>query len=288
MADAPLDPKRHAFRPDLADVRLRGRIEAARYVAGAPAQCRAEIAAVMAAPDAGSEQSSQLLWGETFTVFERGADWLWGQCAHDGYVGYVAPADLDDEISAPTHRVAVPRSFLFATPSVKSDVRAALPMMARIAVGGERDGYRTIGGGGWIHGAHIARFEDFEDDPVAVASRFLGVPYLWGGRTMLGIDCSGLVQIALQAIGIFAPRDSYMQETEIGDAVDIPADPAQLRRGDLVFFPGHVGFVDGAGGYLHASSHAGAVSLHPLADVVARAQRVHGHAISAVRRLPPI
>ncbi len=286
MEDVALDPRRHAYRPEVADCRLRSRVQAERYATGAPARCRVHSTSIRAAPDQVAEQTSQLLWGETITVYDRADGWCWGQCDHDGYVGYALAADLSDDIEAPTHRISALAAYLLDEPSPKGRPLAMLPMNARVPVGGEYRGYRAVGSNGWILATHLMRFDDFEPDPVATAMRFVGVPYLWGGRTSLAVDCSSLVQLALQASGIFAPRDTYMQAAELGDEIEMPIDPLQIRRGDLVFFPEHVGFADGNGGLLHASGFEGMVSIHRLEEVIEREHHLRGNAISAVRRLP--
>jgi len=284
MTKRRLDPNRNAYRPDLADRRLEGQVQADRFADGVAACCRSGVAPIKARPNDASEQVNQLLYGETVEVFERRHGWAWARCDHDGYVGYVREEALDEALDPPTHRVLALRSFLFPEPGLKKPPLDALPLTAAIRVDGEDNGYLHLEGGGWLFAKHATTAERIADDPVATATRFIGVPYLWGGRSALGIDCSGLIQLCLAASAIAAPRDTYMQADELGDDIAIPKDPMKLRRGDLIFFPGHVGFYDGAGNLVHANGHDGMVSSHPLETVLERERRLRGNAITRVRR----
>lgn len=288
MNDAPpLDPNRHAYRPDLADRRLEGRVDSARFVSGEPAWCRVGVAALRGRPGTDSEQASQLLWGEEVAVFERRDGWAWVQGVRDGYVGYVAEEALGGQAAPAAHRVVALRSFLYPAPGMKRPPLDALPFMSRVRIVDEAKGYLRVEPDGWLYARHVAPADALEPDFVATACRFVGVPYLWGGLSALGIDCSGLVQIALAAAGIAAPRDTYMQAAELGAEVADHGDTSNLRRGDLVFFPGHVGLLDGSGGFVHANGHDGMVSVHRLDDVLARERTLRGNGISVVRRPPP-
>jgi cell wall-associated NlpC family hydrolase len=281
-----LDPRLHAFRPDLADIRLKGRVEAARFVEGTPRRVVAAAAPIrhVPRPDAGLE--SEALHGETFMVFEDGAEgWSWGQLETDSYVGYVPTDALSAAAPQPTHRVTALRTFLYPGPDLKLPARACLSLGCRLALAGavETRGttYRLLEGGeGAVAAAHVAPLEaPPEGDFVAVAERFLGTPYLWGGRTSIGLDCSGLVQLALMAAGHGAPRDTALQEVMIGHAVAVGI-AAGLHRGDLVFWPGHVGIMIDGEYMIHASGRQMAVVVEPLADAVGRIGAVTG-----VRRL---
>lgn len=282
----PLDPRFHAYRHDLAAEALRGRVAAARFVAGTARRVRVGAAPLRRAPGDDAALDTELLFGEEFTVYDQADGWAWGQSRHDGYVGYVPAAALAADLVAPTHRVRALRTFVQPVPELKRPPVAWLSMNALVAVAEERARYCRLATGGWVPSAHLAPTGAAEPDPVAVARRFLGTPYLWGGRTSLGLDCSGLVQLAVEAAGIPCPRDSDVQATTLGRPLD-PGDPDRFRRGDLVFLPDHAGFIEDGGLLLHANAHDMAVSLQPLDEVLTREKRRRGHDLTAARRLPP-
>jgi hypothetical protein len=281
---AALDPRLHAYRSDVADIRLTGAVEAERFVEGERRQIVAAAAPIkrQPRPDAGLE--SEALRGETFIVFEDGAEgWSWGQLETDSYVGYVPTDALSASAPMPSHRVTALRTFLYPGPDLKLPARACLSLGARLALAAAAETRGTIyrllaGGEGAVVEAHVAPLDTpRENDFVAVAERFLGTPYLWGGRTSIGLDCSGLVQLSLMAGGHSAPRDTDLQETTLGRAVEAGA---ALHRGDLVFWPGHVAIMLDGEYMIHASGRHMAVVIEPLADAVARIG-----AVRSVRRL---
>ncbi len=281
-----LDPRLHAWRPDLADIRLKGRVEAARFVEGMPRRVVAAAAPIKRVPRSDAGLESEALRGETVMVFEDlGEGWSWGQLETDSYVGYVPSDALSAEAPEPTHRVAALRTFLYPGPDLKLPARACLSLGARLALAGTTETrgttYRLLAGGeGAVVAAHVAPLEaPPEGDFVAVAERFLATPYLWGGRTSIGLDCSGLVQLSLMAAGHAAPRDTDLQAAMIGRPLE-GGTAAGLRRGDLVFWAGHVGILIDGETMIHASGRQMAVVIEPLADAVARIGAVIG-----VRRL---
>ncbi len=276
----PLDPRRHPHRPDLAAAHLQGRVEAERFVEGVAHRVRSGVAGLRGAPDAAARHTSQLLFGEIFTVYDTHNGWSWGQCATDGYVGWVRGQSLVRDLPTPTHVVTAVRSFLFPEPDMKTPPRDALPLGAAVTVLSEVNGYAELAGGGWLFSKHLSPPDLYEPDPAATAGRLLGVPYLWGGRTPLGIDCSGLVQVALLRAGIPCPRDSDMQRQEVGALISEDGTGVAYQHGDIVFFPGHVGLMLDADRLLHATAYTMTVTIEPLADVAARAK-----GITAVRRL---
>lgn len=276
-----LDPRVNAYRPDIADVALAGTLFAPHYAAPMPSMAGAAPAMMRKAPSHDAEAVSQLLPGEEFAILDLAGGWAWGFSVHDHYVGYV-DARLLAPVVAATHRVTVREALLFATPSIKAPVRATLPFGARLT-GEMRDGFLATDDG-FVHGRHVAAIETAATDPVTVAEGLIGAPYLWGGRGADGIDCSGLVQAALAACGIDAPRDTDMQREALGTALP---EEARLRRGDIVNFPGHVGLMVDEDRLIHANAHWMSVVIEPLTDVVARLKPNHDRPILSRRRLNP-
>ena len=286
-----LDPRLNAYRPDLAAESLKGRVEAARFVAGRPAQVVRGVAALRRRPGAGEPLDSQLLSGEAVTVYDQADGWSWVQNASDGYVGYVDSAALAAEVRATTHSVAVPGSFLYPEPDLKAPPRDRLTMTGRVAVVDQRGGFSKAalgapGQDGWVYTRHLAAEGEVAPDYVETALRFLGVPYLWGGKAGDGLDCSGLVQVALARAGIACPRDSDMQAESLGRAVPWEPGRRALERGDLIYFPGHAAIALDAERVVNANAHAMLVSVEPLEDVEDRVKaETGGTGITAVRRL---
>lgn len=260
-----------------------------RLVPGTERQAHVGTSALRKAPGPTAEQVSQLLYGERFTVYEERDGWAWGQCGTDGYVGYLEGAALGGAVTEPTHRVSALRSFLYPAPDLRAPPLDIVSLMAPVTVIGERDGWGELAGGrGWLSLKHLRGADSRESDHVGVALRLLGTPYLWGGRTSVGIDCSGLVQIALAATGFAAPRDSDMQRGELGASIGpVAADGrnAKVQAGDIVFFPGHVAFMVNELQVVHATAYTMTVCIEPLADVVARTDPTRGGGLLAVRRL---
>ena len=276
-----LDPRRNAFREDLADARLSGRVTSSNFVDGWPGQVRVAIAPVFGAPDASEALTTQHIFGERVRVFEEREGWAWLQGVADGYVGYAPAAAIGRELSTPTHRVAALAAPALARPELKSPPLVDLPMGACLKVEREESGFAALAIGAFVPVQHLVPIDTRAADFVAVAEQFLGAPYLWGGRTRAGIDCSGLVQVAMQATGVAAPRDSDMLLAEIGSAIAV--DNGVLRRGDLVFWRGHVGIMTDAAHMLHANAYHMRVVVEPLAEAVARI-RATGSEIIGVRR----
>jgi cell wall-associated NlpC family hydrolase len=234
---------------------------------------------------------SEALMGEGVLVFEETIEgWAWIQLETDGYVGYVASEALAPPSPLPTHRVTALRTFLYPGPDMKLPPLAALSLGAKVAIASEAETRGTrfsllAGGAGALVSRHVAPLEArAETDFVTVAERFLHVPYLWGGRTSLGIDCSGLVQLALAETGVVAPRDSDQQAAGLGEALD-PADPTSLRRGDLVAWKGHIGMMQDANTLLHASGYHMEVVSESFGVALGRIAASSGAPI-AIRRMP--
>ncbi|MGD0142443.1 MAG: NlpC/P60 family protein [Rhizomicrobium sp.] len=276
------DPRITPARPDLAAARLKGKVEAARFADGTLRMVARGRAGLHAERDAASRRETELLFGEGFTVYEVANGWAWGQSALDDYVGYVAAGDLRDVGATPDHRVIAPLTPLLPAPDFKLPVRDMLPMNAKVKVVGQDGRFAKIAPEGFVFAGHLAPIRQTASDWVAVAERFRGVPYVWGGKTVAGIDCSGLVQTSLEAGGIAAPRDADMQELALGIA--IPPDLSRLARGDLVFWTDHVGVMLDAVRLLHANAFYMEAAVEPLADAAGRIANRAGP-ITSIKRL---
>lgn len=279
------DPRRHAYRADLAAESLRDHVKAERYVAGAPHQVNAPVLPLKREPRFDAQLDSEVLLGETVTVFDEHEGWAWVQASRDSQVGYMPSAGLVREIVAPTHRVAALRTYIYPAPDIKSPPLALLSLNALVAAVGEEEKFLALQNGGFVFAKHTRRAGEWAPDYVAVAECFLGTPYLWGGRTSVGLDCSGLVQLAAEAAGLACPRDTDMQAAELGRAVDWQAQQL-LMRGDLVFWEGHVGIMTDADTMLHANAFHMATEIEPFAQAKARIA-ASGLDMTGVRRLPP-
>jgi cell wall-associated NlpC family hydrolase len=272
-----LDPRLNAFRPDLADARLRGKVSAPRYAECAKAQCVTAVADLRRAPRPDSPVDTQILYGETVDVFETVEGWCWVQAHDDKYVGYLADTALTSRITAPTHIITAPRTFLYPGPDMKLPAEAALSIGSRISVTGKAETrgtqYLTLANGGAVIAAHAAPPGQNFTDPVSIAGRLIETPYLWGGRSGHGIDCSGLVQMAYAQCGVPLQRDTGMQRHTAGRALENGAD---LQRGDLVFWSGHVAMMADPQTILHASGHSMAVVREGFDEAVARIGFLYG------------
>ena len=271
----PLDRRLHAFRPDLADERLSGRVEALRFVSGEPATIAVSVADLRPAPDLARGIDTQLLFGEAVRVFERRDGWAWVQTEQDGYVGYLPESALQGPVT-PTHWISAPRTFVYPEAELRKVPLMTLSMGSRVTVTGEAETrgtrYFTLASGGAVIAAHCLPIETVvAEDYTRIAARFLETPYLWGGRSGFGIDCSGLVQLALMMAGHAAPRDSDMLA-----AFGTPLLPEEARHGDLVFWKGHVGILEDDGMLLHANGHSMTVAREPLTDAIARIGWLYG------------
>ncbi len=276
-----LDPRITPARPDIAAKHLRGKVEAGSFVEGTVQQVIAGIVPLRAAPSHEATQLTEALCGELITVYETDDEgWAWGQLSADNYVGFLPAAALLAPGAPPTHRVAALRTLVFPGPSIKLPPMDALPLGAQVTVAREQDSFAVTAAGGFIPKLHLAPLAAAESDFVAVAERFVGAPYLWGGKSSMGIDCSGLVQVALTACGIKCPRDSDMQESALGK----PASLAGLQSSDLIFWKGHVAIARARNSMIHANAFHMAVAIEPVADALARIA-IAGSQVTSVRRL---
>lgn len=280
------DPRLHPYREDLAAAHLQGVIAAPRYVEGGGYQVSAAVAPLRERPDPVAEQETQLLFGETFTVYEERDGFAWGQAARDGYVGYIAMEALSAPVVAPTHRVIALRTYVFAEANLKTAPHFLLSLNALVTVEAREGRYAKLARTGWVGDVALAPLdENFAEDWVAVAERFLGAPYFWGGKESLGLDCSGLIQSARHAAGLWCPRDSDMQRNTLGEPL---ADPqswqGRLQRGDIVCWKGHVGVMLDGERLLHANAHHMATAIEPLAAAEARIAATPTGPILAIKR----
>jgi cell wall-associated NlpC family hydrolase len=278
------DPRLTPARSDLAAKYLEGRIEAKRFVAGEAFEISDSIAPLRGAPSSDATLLTQALTGERVTIYDRnGEGFAWGQLNSDGYVGWLPDRALAKPAAAPTHKITALRTFAFPGPSIKLPPADTLVMGAAVTVIRD-DGVFAVTRGGWyLPRQHVGPIDRHVDDFVAVAEQFAATPYLWGGKSSLGIDCSGLVQVALNAAGIGCPRDSDMQQDGLGRALDA-AESRKLRRGDLMFWNGHVAIVRDADTIVHANAHHMATTIENTREAVARI-RAAGSEITAIKRL---
>jgi len=274
------DPRITPARPDLAAQHLEGKVTAAHFVAGEEREVIDAQAPLRAHPAPDAPLVTEALMGERVTIYDFNDEgWAWGQLAADGYVGWLPANALLAPRGEPTHKVIALRTLAFPGPSIKLPPTAMPPLGSRVTVTREQERF-AVTALGFIPAHHLAPLDHREKDFVAVAERFLGTPYLWGGKTNYGLDCSGLAQVALNACGIACPRDSDMIERQIGHAIDV----AQARRGDLVFWKGHMAIVRDATTIVHANAFHMAVAIEPLAEAIVRISAT-GSEVTSVKRL---
>ena len=274
------DPRLTPARPDLAASHLKGKVDAARFVEGTLQEVIVGHAPVRKAPSHDASLLTEALRGERVMVYEIDDEgWAWGQLAQDGYVGWLPAAALLAPGAEPTHRVAALRTLVFPAADIKEPPVDGLPLGACVAVTQMQPPF-AVHGGGYSPARHLRPLDTSEADFVAVAEQFAGVPYLWSGKTSLGLDCSGLVQVALTACGTPCPRDSDMQERALGRPVDLTS----LQRGDLLFWKGHVAIARERDTIIHANAFHMSVAIEPLAEAVARI-RATGSEVTSVRRV---
>jgi cell wall-associated NlpC family hydrolase len=273
-----LDRRLNAYRDDLADARLKGAVTAASFAEGRPAHVRAPVTDMRRNPRLDTGIDTQLVLGQDVVVFDENEGFAWVQSLADGYVGHVSANDLADGAARPTHVVRVPRTFVYRAPDLKLPISSTISLGSRVEVAGleERRGtrYAVLNNGEAIVAAHLRSPSDGAADYVTVAETLVHTPYLWGGASAFGIDCSGLVQLSMRMAGRSVLRDSDMQAASIGS----PVDPAQggLRRGDLVFWKGHVAIMTDEKTIIHANGHTMSVSVEPLGEAVLRIGYLYG------------
>jgi cell wall-associated NlpC family hydrolase len=279
------DPRVTPWRTDVAAKHLQGKVKASRFVEGRVMEVIAPQAPLRREPRPDAPLDTEALHGERVTIYDaEDDDWAWGQLVSDDYVGWLPRAALGPPGPPPSHKVTALRSFVFPGPSIKTPPLEALPFGAALNVIGIEDRMAITPSRGHVPAAHLAPIGEKERDFVAVAERFVGAPYLWGGKTMLGIDCSGLLQIALSACGVPCPRDSDMQQQAFGAALERGAGALNLQRGSLLFWRGHVAIARDRDTLVHANAFHMAVVIEPAGEAIARIRGM-GNEITSVGRL---
>jgi NlpC/P60 family/Bacterial dipeptidyl-peptidase Sh3 domain len=278
-----LDPRLNAFREDLAAASLQDRVRAPRYAEPEIRQVAAPAAPVRTAPRFDGPLATEALSGELVAAYEFREGWAWVQLREDGYVGYIPLDCLSGMVEENTHRVSARLTYLYPAPDMKKPPITKLSFSCTVApIGRPESRFVELSRGGFIFADHLVGIRERAKDFVRVAERFVGVPYLWGGKTSLGIDCSGLVQIALQAAGVHCLRDSDMQMATAGEPRDV-ANIEAIQRGDLLFWQGHVAIAQSPDWMIHASGHHMEVVVEPIRRALERTAETHGPLVAILR-----
>tara|TARA_B100000676_G_scaffold310952_1_gene379132 strand:+ start:9747 stop:10655 length:909 start_codon:yes stop_codon:yes gene_type:complete len=280
-----LDRRLHAYRDDLADVRLRNQYYAAAYVDGTPGHIICGAADLRSEPDGKCRIDTQLLYGENITIFERKDGWAWVQADTDGYVGYIKESAIAATPTVPSHCVSNLRTFIYPEPDLKAPPLRLISMNSPLQLTEKKhSGFQLLEEGDWVVAGHLSKIDNHEDDPCEIALRFIGTPYLWGGRTSLGLDCSALVQMSLLRCGISVPRDSDMQEKVISRPATGENDLSHLKRGDLIYWRGHCGIWIDSFRFIHANATDMAVAIQPLECILEHLSEATGDNRPRIRR----
>jgi len=276
------------YKPGLAASHLKDVVVAKNYGDALRHQVMMPLIPLHKTPANASMMDTQLLLGAEFDIYDIHNGWAWGQEVQTnkkGYVGYVPNMALARSAAEPTHRISAVRAPVFIKPDLKTAIRTTLPLNAKLSVDGQEADYLRVSGlghdMGYVHINHIEAIKDATGDFVSIAELHLGLPYVWGGISPDGVDCSGLVQTALRAVGQDALRDTDMQEATLGTEV---ARDTELKRGDLIFWKGHVGIMRDANTLLHANAYHMGVASEPLAQAVARIEKTAGP-VTSIKRI---
>jgi cell wall-associated NlpC family hydrolase len=275
-----LEKRLNAYRNDMADIRLKGQVDAKVFREGVLMQMVKPIATLHRAPSFEGAQETQVLFGEIVRVFDENDGWVWVQLQHDFYVGYLRREFLQTKAHTTTHYVRELATQIYQSPSIKVQPVSFLPLNSTVSVTALSGDFAELAGGGFVFAQHLSPLDQRSSDFVSVAERFLYLPYYWGGKSVAGIDCSGLVQSALHACGLVSPRDADIQEMTLGTKVE----RENLQRGDLIFWAGHVGIMQDHETLLHASGHHMLVVSEKLAATDARTL-AKGTPIRSIKRL---
>ncbi|MGH1351197.1 MAG: NlpC/P60 family protein [Methyloligellaceae bacterium] len=284
MGSQDIDLRVHAIRDDIADKSLAGYVSGQRLVEARAAVITGEVVAVRSRPQHDAPLDTQALFGEAVYVFDEAGGWSWVQLQRDGYVGYILSDNISYDQSEPDHFVKTLSTFVYPEPNIKVPPTAVLPMNAAVEVTNRSDKFIEVSGGGFIYSAHVSGIQGRPEDFVSVAEMYIGTPYLWGGRSSRGIDCSGLVQMSLMATGRDIPRDSDMQEKQTGRLIGNDISNSRLVRGDLLFWKGHVGIMVNPDMLLHANGYHMLTVVEPVTEAVQRIADMYG-SVTSIKRL---
>lgn len=278
-----LDRRLNPYRKDLAAASLRGQVEAEKFVEGTDVSVTSAFSNLCHTPEKDAPLDSQLLHGEIFRVYDVKNGWAWGQAQYDDYVGYVPQENLG-AVKPTDKQITALRSFVYREPDIKSPVLTMLTIGARVKQMETQGRFVRLAHGGWVVAAHLGAQNERAEDFVTVAEEFVGTPYLWGGRTSLGLDCSALVQLALMQAGFACPRDTDMQESVLGQPASQAKSGDGLQRGDLVFWKGHVGILCDEKTLLHANASHMKTVREDFASASARIAASDGP-VTSIRRM---
>ncbi|EJF81295.1 NlpC/P60 family protein [Bartonella doshiae] len=278
------DPRLHAFRNDLADKRLETEISAQRFVEGEKKRVNIAVAGLFKESNKKSERQTECLLGEDLLIFEQKETMSWGQSLKDGYVGYIETAALCTSSIKQTHIVSVPRTFQYLQTDLRKPMEYSLSMGSKVTVVDQTEVrdvmYSVLENGKAIISRHLSPIGRVYEDYVTVAETFIHTPYLWGGVSGFGIDCSGLIQLSMMMTGKMVLRDTDMQQKTIG----IPlTDDDKLQRGDLIFWKGHVAIMVDHENIIHASGYSMDVTIEPLEEAITRIAKKNEYPIAKRR-----
>ncbi|EJF83186.1 NlpC/P60 family protein [Candidatus Bartonella washoeensis] len=270
------DPRLYAFRDDLADKRLETEITAQHFVQGEKKRVNTAVAGLFKENNKKSERQTECLLGEELLIFEQGESMSWGQSLKDGYVGYIDTTVLCTSTIKQTHIVSVPRTFQYLQADLRGPMEYPLSMGSKVSVVDEKEVrgtmYSILESGKAIITDHLSSIEYMYEDYVTIAETFTRTPYLWGGVSGFGIDCSGLVQLSMMMTGKMVLRDTDMQQKTIGRPL---TDSDKLQRGDLIFWKGHVAIMIDHENIIHANGHSMDVMIEPLEEAITRIAKKH-------------
>ena len=277
-----LDPREYAFRPTIAASYLQGIVAADQFSDGMVCSVTDSVLPLKSNPTDQAELASEMLFGEKFIVYESQGSWAWGQSQTDGYVGFVKINGLSERPSSPTHEVKELKTFVYQWPDIKSPVLKGLAMGSKVSLKEKSENFIRLKEGGWIVDKHVVEFNAKEASFITVARKYIGTPYLWGGRSSNGLDCSALVQLSLSRVGILAPRDTDQQEETVGCFCG--KNPEDIEKGDLLYTQGHVAISSGRDLVLHANAHHMRVVEEPLQAFLSRLDETD-HQLRSIKRL---